>query len=173
MTDLSPNRRTIVRTAAWAVPAVSVAAAAPSLAASTNGPPNLSTSISGGGERSGNQLTIQPSTFINTGGTDAEGLTVVFNSTDVDINQISILGSNANGFLGISVTGTPGRAVTMVLPPGTSLGQVFIEANGGEYKAPVPQVLTFGGPEATTLTVTATATNGGIPFTTTQDVPAA
>src|SRR5690606_7900009 len=39
MPEIVPTRRTVIRTAAWAVPAVSVAAAAPAFATSPGGEP--------------------------------------------------------------------------------------------------------------------------------------
>ncbi|WP_434965797.1 hypothetical protein [Janibacter indicus] len=91
------------------------------------------------------------------------------------IERITVLGNDADGFLGISVSGYGSNTVVMVLPPGTSLGQVQIPP-GGEYTAPVPQVLELGSAEAFTLNVTVRATNAteqSVPFEATQDVPAA
>lgn len=164
------SRRTITKGAAWSVPAVAVAAAAPSLAASPGGAPDLSTSISAGATREGDVITIAPSTIINSSeDTAAEGLVVLF-----EANKI-ITDLNLAGLLGITADGFNTTTVTMTVPGGTSLGQVHIEPNGGEYTSPLPQVLTFEeGAGDITLTVTATAGNGGVPFTPpTKTYPAA
>ena len=162
MTPQTPSRRTIVKGAAWSAPVVTIAAAAPSLAASPVDPakPNLSTSTQGvgSGRTSANVLEIKPATINNTGGQETGGLTIVFASSDVAITDIK-LGTLNPALLGITLAGLNSNTVTMNVP--ASLGNV---AAGGTYTSPFSQVLTFAGPQATSLTVTVTAVNGGVPW---------
>lgn len=159
------SRRTVAKGAAWSVPAVAVAAAAPSLAASPDDEPNLSTSIQGegSGRVSANELQIEASTIINSGGVAAEGLVVTFDSSDVVISGFS-LGGLDPAVVGIAVDGLGTQFVTMTVPSGTTLGQVYIEPEDS-YLSPLTQNLTFENGNETTLTVVATAANGGVPFT--------
>lgn len=170
MTQFTTDRRSVVKGAAWAVPAISVAAAAPTLAASPGGA-DLSTSVpnADGSTRSGTQLTIAPTTFINSGDANVEGLTVLFESTEV-IESFALEFLDYELF-GIVVTGEGTNALTAVIQPGTALGQVTIPP-GDDYASPVGQILTFANTSALTLTVTVTPTNGGVPFVTSQEIPA-
>lgn len=170
MTQFTTDRRTIVKGAAWAVPAISVAVAAPALAASPGDGPNLSTSVSAGGTRDGDVLTISPATLRNSGNQETDGVTVEF-SADVVIENLTLGGIDPGG-LGITVSGKGTNTVTMTVPPsGLSAGSNI--PPGGEWTSPLPQVLTFAaGSGAISLTVTVTAANGGVPFATTQELPA-
>lgn len=81
--------------------------------------------------------------------------------------QLRVFGTtivDAEGFLGIAVEGLTTTNVTMTVPAGTNLGQVHIEPDG-QYVSPADQMLIFGGADPVNLAVTATASNGGIPFT--------
>lgn len=181
MTQFTTDRRSVVKGAAWAVPAISVAAAAPSLAASpTCDEPDrdLSTSSSAGGTRqSAENLNINPSTFRNTGTESVEGITVTFVASGTQtIEGISVFGSDIKNLVpGATTAGYGSNTVVLTLPPGTGLGQVTIPP-GGEYTAPLGQDLALSSAEAFTLSVTVQATNGtdcSVPFEASQEVPAA
>lgn len=179
MTNFTTDRRSIVKGAAWAVPAISVAAAAPSLAASTAAPHDLSTSVPGGGTRYAgtNQMDLQATTFNNTGTETVEGITVVFQvDNGQTIEDITTFGQPIEDLaVGATINGEGTGTVTLTLAPGTGLGQVTIAA-GASYTAPAGQTLMLGSETAFNLTVTVTATNvmsGDVPFSTTQPVPAA
>jgi hypothetical protein len=162
VSDLNTSRRTIVKGAAWAVPAISVAAAAPSLAASPDPTlPNLSTSVQGegSGRTSATVLEIKPASIINTGGSDALGLVVTFETDGVKITDLK-LGTLSPGLLGITVADLNSTFVTMTVPAGLATVK-----NGTPYLSPFSQVLTFENGNALNLTVIATAGNGGVPFT--------
>lgn len=167
MPEFVSTRRSIIRTAAWSVPAVTVAAATPAFARSTTPVPgpNLSTSTSGGTPtRSGNDVTIAPSTIRNSGDTTALGLVVRFQTSEVVTKfMLNFFGPMDPANLGIVVSGIPGTDFTMTVPPGTALGQVSINP-GGEYTSPAGQILTFATTTPSTLNVTATASNGGTAF---------
>lgn len=181
MTQLTTDRRTIVKGAAWAVPAVSVAAAAPALAASTEptAPHNLETSVSQGGTRiSATQLDIQATKFINTGTETVEGITVVFSASDGQtIEDVQVFNQPIENLaVGATISGEGTSVVTLNLAPGTALGQVTIAPDGGSYQSPVGQTLIVGSDIAFTLTTTVSATNsqeGDIPFENVTEVPAA
>lgn len=180
MSQFTTDRRTIVKGAAWAVPAVSVAAAAPSLAASSDPQPDidLSTSSSAGGTRtSATNLNVNPSTFSNTGTETVQGLTITFVASGTQtIDGIAVFGSDIKDLVaGATTAGYGTNTVVLTLPPGTGLGQVTIEP-GNSYTAPLGQDLALGSPEAFTLSVTVRATNGtdaSVPFETSQEVEAA
>lgn len=179
MTQFTTDRRTIVKGAAWAVPAVSVAAAAPSLAASSDPTVDfdLSTSTSAGGTRSGANLNINPSTFTNTGTETVQGITVTFVASGTQtIEGISVFGSDIKDLVaGATTAGYGSNTVVLTLPAGTGLGQVTI-APGDSYTAPLGQDLALGSDEAFTLSVTveaSNATDASIPFETSQEVEAA
>ncbi|QOK22488.1 hypothetical protein IGS73_15680 [Janibacter indicus] len=81
MTPQTPSRRTIVKGAAWSAPVVTIAAAAPWLAASPDPTPphDPHASVSSGGTRtSATNLNISPTNFINTGTETVEGVTATF-----------------------------------------------------------------------------------------------
>ncbi len=181
MTQFTTDRRTIVKGAAWTIPAVSVAAAAPALAASPTCdeiPQDLSTSSSAGGTRtSPENLNINPSTFRNTGTESVEGITVTFVASGTQtIEGISVFGSDIKDLVpGATTSGYGTNTVVLTLPPGTGLGQVSIPP-GGEYTAPLGQDLALSSPEAFTVNVTVQATNGtdcSVPFEASQEVPEA
>lgn len=182
MTSFTTDRRTIVKGAAWAVPAVTVAAAAPSLAASTECDEpdrDLSTSTPGTGSQrtSDANLNIAPTTFTNTGTDPVEGITVTFVASGTQtITGISIFGNDIKNLVaGATTAGYGSNTVVLTLPPGTGLGQVTI-APGASYTAPLGQDLGLGSPEAFTLSVTVAASNAtecSVPFETSQDVEAA
>lgn len=173
MSEFTPTRRAVIRTAAWSVPAVTVAAAAPAFADSTvpTPAPDLSTSTSGGTPtRAGNQITIAPSTIRNTGDATATGLVVNFSSTEAITGfELLFFGSPLDyAALGITLSPTPTpeapvTAFAMTIPDGTDLGKVRI-APGGSWTSPASQRLTFATSTPTTLTVKATAANGGVAF---------
>ncbi|CAM4009900.1 hypothetical protein [Janibacter anophelis] len=178
MTGPAPTRRTLVKGAAWSVPAISVAAAAPALPASPTTPAHdLSTSVPGGGNRvAATQLDLAATNFINTGSETVEGITVVFEAdSGQTIEDIQVFGQPIENLaVGATISGEGTGTVTLTLAPGTGLGQVTIPADGS-YQAPAGQTLILGTGDAFNLTVTVSATNavaGDVPFTTTQAVPA-
>lgn len=181
MTELNTTRRTIVKGAAWAAPVVTMAAAAPTLAASTNcdvPDRDLSTSVSGGGNRVGaTQLDLSATQFINTGTESVEGITVVFQASGGQtINDVQVFGQPIENLaVGATIAGEGTSMVTLTLAPGTSLGQVTVPPNGGSYQAPAGQTLILGSNAAFDLTVTVNATNAtecSVPFETTSPIPA-
>lgn len=179
MSDLNTSRRTIVKGAAWAVPAISVAAAAPSLAASSV-PHDLSTSVPGTGTRqSATNLNLSPTTFNNTGSESIEGLTITFTvDNGQTITGITIFGNDIKNLVaGSTTTGYGTSTVVLTLPPNTSngIGQVSIPS-GGSYTAPLGQDLGLSSPTAFNISVTVVASNGtasDVPFSSTNPVPAA
>ena len=179
MRQFTTDRRSVVKGAAWAVPAISVAAAAPTLAASpTTAPHDLSTSVSGGGTRiSGTQLDITATNFINTGTETVEGITVVFSASDGQtIEDVQVFGQPIEDLaVGATISGEGTSVVTLNLAPGTELGQVTIPPDGGSYQSPVGQTLILGSDIPFTLSTTVSATNaadGDVPFENVTDVPA-
>src|SRR5690606_30825385 len=93
MSNFTPNRRTVIRTAAWSAPVVAVAAAAPAFA--TSPPvdptlPNLSTSTANPTlpSRTGNKVTIPPTTLVNTGGSNGVGVVIKYVSSGPNITAI-------------------------------------------------------------------------------------
>ena len=181
MTQFTTDRRSVVKGAAWAVPAISVAAAAPTLAASTTtAPHDLSTSVPGTGNRtSADNLNLSPTTFNNTGSESVEGLSVTFTvDSGQTITGITIFGADIKDLVaGATTDGYGTSTVVLTLPPNTSggVGQVTIPP-GDEYTAPLGQDLGLSSPDAFTISVTVTALNaasGDVPFTSTNSVPAA
>lgn len=173
------SRRTIAKGAAWTVPAVAVAAAAPALAASTTVAHDLSTSISGGGTRYAgtNQMDLKPSTFNNTGSETVEGLHIVFRvDNGQTIEDVQVFNNPIEDIaVGATISGEGTNEVTLTLAPGTALGQVIIPA-GSTYASPAGQTLMLGSATGFNLTVTVNAANmkpGDIPFVTTAVVNAA
>lgn len=165
MSDLNTSRRTIVKGAAWAVPAISAAAAAPSLAASPEPTPDidLSTSTPGAAgvvRQTDTQMNISATTFRNTGTVPAEGLVVTFAvDSGQTIEGIQVFGSDIkNVAQGATTSGYGTNTVTLTLAPGTGLGQVTI-APGSEYTSPVGQDILLGQAGAFNLTVTVQASN--------------
>lgn len=165
MTNFTTDRRSIVKGAIWAVPAVTIAAAAPSLAASPEPTPDidLSTSTPGAGgvvRQSPEQMNISATTFRNTGTATAEGLVVTFAvDSGQTIEGIQVFGSDIkNVAQGATTSGYGTNTVTLTLAPGTGLGQVTIAPNG-EYTSPVGQDILLGQPGAFNLTVTVQASN--------------
>lgn len=171
------SRRTIAKGAAWSVPAVAVAAAAPSLAASTTAPHDLSTSVPGGGTRTSDlNLNLAATNFINTGSETVQGLTVTFQvDSGQTIEAIQIFGNDIKNLaVGSTTSGYGTDTVVLTLAPGSELGQVTIEP-GGSYQAPLGQDLVLSSPDAFTISVTVMASNGtaeSIPFATSEFVPA-
>lgn len=152
----TPSRRTVVRTATWSAPAVAVVAAAPAYA-NTPTPPNLSTSTSSGSTRDGTDVTVNPTTFRNTGGTTAEGLDVRIQTGDT-VNAVTVFGVPVTNF-GITFTPPlPSNDFTMKIPAGTSLGQITIPPEGS-YTAPAAQVFSFATSDPTTMNTTVVASN--------------
>lgn len=180
MTPQTPSRRTIVKGAAWSAPVVTIAAAAPSLAASTTAPHDLSTSVPGTGVRqSASNLNLSPTTFNNTGSESIEGLTITFVvDNGQTITGITIFGSDIKNLVaGATTSGYGTDTVVLTLPPNTTggVGQVSIPP-GGSYTAPLGQDLGLSSPTAFTISVTVKATNelaGDVPYTSTTPVPAA
>ena len=178
MTQFATDRRTLVKGAAWAVPAVTIAGAAPALAASTV-PHDLSTSVPAGGTRYAgtNQMDLKATTFNNTGSETVEGLIVVFHvDSGQTIEDIITFGAPIEEVaVGATISGEGTNEVTLTLAPGTQQGQVTIPA-GGSYTAPAGQTLMLGSETGFTLTVTVNAgnmTSGDIPFMTSTLVNAA
>lgn len=180
MTQFTTDRRTIVKGAAWAVPAISVVAAAPALAASTTVPHDLSTSVPGTGTRqSATTLNLSPTTFNNTGSESIEGLTITFTvDSGQTITGITIFGTDIKILVaGATTSGYGTDTVVLTLPPNTSggIGQVSI-APGGSYTAPLGQDLGLSSPDAFNISVTVTASNStpsDVPYSSTNAVPAA
>ncbi|UTT65734.1 hypothetical protein NMQ01_13700 [Janibacter sp. CX7] len=179
MTPQTPSRRTIVKGAAWSAPVVTIAAAAPSLAASTTAPHDLSTSVPGSGNRiSATQIDISATEFINTGTETIEGITVVFSASDGQkINDVQVFGQPIENLaVGATISGEGTSVVTLMLAPGTQLGQVTIAPDGGSYKSPAGQTLILDSSIGFTLTTTVSATNakpGDVSFENVTQVPAA
>ncbi len=164
----TPDRRSVVRAAAWTTPVVAIGAAAPAMAQS--GPPNLSTSTSGGLPRTGTTtdgdawLRFNPSTFTNTGGTAVEGLAIVF-ASNVPITNIELMFFETildAGALGITFTGLGTTTVTMTVP--VTVANI---APGASWTSPAEQRLTFDATATDTinLNVDVTASNGGVGWT--------
>lgn len=178
MTQFTTDRRSVVKGAAWAVPAISVAAAAPTLAASTTPAHDLSTSVPGGGNRvAATQLDLAATNFINTGSETVEGITVVFEAdSGQTIEDIQVFGMPIEDLaVGATIAGEGTSVVTLNLAPGTGLGQVTIPPNGGSYQSPAGQTLMLGSEGPFTLSTTVSATNaadGDVPFENVTDVPA-
>lgn len=180
MTGLSPSRRTLVKGAAWSVPVISVAAAAPALAASSTPAHDLSTSVPGTGTRqSATNLNLSPTTFNNTGSETIEGLTVTFTvDNGQTITGITIFGTDIKQLVaGSTTTGYGTSTVVLTLPANTSggIGQVSIPS-GGSYTAPLGQDLGLSSAGAFNISVTVTASNAtgsDVAFTSTNAVPAA
>lgn len=121
MTPQTPSRRTVV----------TIAAAAPSLAASHDPTPahDLHTSVTSGGTRtSATNLNISPTNFINTGTETVEGITVIFVASGVQtITGISVFNTDIKNLVaGATTPGYGTNTVVLTLPPGTGLGQVTI-----------------------------------------------
>lgn len=179
MTHFTTDRRTLVKGAAWAVPAVTIAAAAPSLAASPV-PHDLSTSVPGTGNRqTATNLNLSPTTFNNTGSETIEGLTITFTvDNGQTITGITIFATDIKILVpGSTTDGYGTNTVVLTLPPNTTggTGQVSIPS-GGSYTAPLGQDIGLSSPTAFNISVTVTASNGtasDVPYTSTNPVPAA
>jgi hypothetical protein len=146
------GRRSLVRTgvtAAWAVPAITVAAAAPAFAA-CSGAGNLSGSTHGTASRSGKTVTITV-TLANSGGTTS-GLALSVSGPDSlhTLDQVSATGwstATAGGAGSLSLTSVATSQLTCNTPPkafsftvklhsnaaNQALGFVFTTASGVGY----------------------------------------
>lgn len=114
---LQPTRRTVLRTAAWTAPAVSIAVAAPAFAASValNGTP-LSVSI----DRNQNTKTVVwVLSFKNTGSTTISNLQAVFTGVTSTTGLAVKTGTNT-----WSGTGTSTRTYTGTIAPGATVNFV-------------------------------------------------
>lgn len=171
MPEIVPTRRSVLRTAAWAVPAVTVATAAPAFAASQVVPgPNLSTSRANATppSRTNNKVTIPPTTLVNTGDVDGVGVVIRYESDGPNITAIDFdLGiftvpaaSAADG----GVTGMGTQVVELRINNPLS-GAVLIPAGSSTgWTSPATQILTLSAAVPFNLKVTATAGNGGTPY---------
>lgn len=166
MTQPNPSRRTVVRTAAWAVPAVTLVTAAPAFAASANYT-DLSTTVAPPGvgrvADAPNKVEVPATTFVNSGDLPVEGILVSVTAS-LPIVTIEVMGYDVGDLagLGIIAGGLGTTAVTlavpadfMTIPPGESL------------ELPVSQTFVFGGPEEVTMQMVVTGVNA----TATENVP--
>jgi hypothetical protein len=138
------TRRSVVRAgaaAAWAVPLVTVAAAAPSFAAS--GPADLGTSTITSVTRSGKDVTITGLTIKNTNSQSTNGLKVTITSN----KTVASIGSNPSGWTA-SLSGN-----TITLLAASPVG-------GNSSAAPVNFTFTLQVGSASSITVQATTTGG-------------
>jgi len=156
------NRRTVVRTAAWSAPvAAVVAGAAPSFATSPT-TPNLSTSTVNTAPTRSNTGTItmaaNSATFKNTG-TEALGLVAVISLANSNITDVRIGGMPYAQFAPlVTVTGLGTNSVTLTI----DAAAFTIPANGST-DLPLDLEFDTNSTAADTLTVEATAGNGGDP----------
>lgn len=178
MPEIVPTRRTVVRTAAWSLPAVSVVAAAPNFAASNHETTtNLSTTVvtTQPSRVSATQVFVPATTFINTGGLPAQGFTVEI-STSIPITtlEVSLDGGNSwlnIGALGIIVSGYGTGTISFLTP--AAIGTI---PAGGTFTSPAPQRFTFQSEGETTMATVVTGVNtaatANIPFVSDTTIPA-
>ncbi len=160
-----PTRRTVVRAAAWTVPAVTLVSAAPAFAASTNST-NLSTTfVSAAPFRvaaTPNKVEVPPTTFTNTGDLPAQGIHVAITAS-LPITLIEVMGMDVTT-LGLPVTGLGTTDVTMTVP------ETFVTIEpGASAELPVSQVFSFASTDEVTMALTVTGINPAaavnVPFT--------
>ncbi|QCX26403.1 hypothetical protein [Nocardioides jishulii] len=124
MTHVTPSRRAVIRTAAWSVPAVTVAAAAPAFAASPPvAAPDMSTTVASTPTRGTPASTLHFAAFdmINTGTADTAGIVMTFSNSAGIITGLTgtYFGATVDldGFSGITVTGLDTNSATATFPP--------------------------------------------------------
>ncbi|MGN0064589.1 MAG: hypothetical protein ACI379_10140 [Nocardioides sp.] len=171
MTQLQPTRRTVVRTAAWTVPAVTLVTAAPAFAASSNYT-DLSTTAPVAPTRTGAQTLQMPTTmtFTNTGDLAVDGIEVLITSS-IAVSEMTVdLGAPipVEGLAGITIAPSlaagPQTSFKLTVPPG---GLLQIPA-GQSAGLPVPLDLTLAAPGDVELRMIVTGINAeateNIPF---------
>jgi hypothetical protein len=87
---LHPSRRAILKTgahAAWAVPAIQIASAAPSFAANSGIPGPAMLTVSGSGSRNGNNTTYSLTVANQAGLADANSVTVTITGSGIDYDS--------------------------------------------------------------------------------------
>lgn len=179
VTQMSPSRRTVLRTAAWSVPAVSIAAAAPAFAASPplETPPNLAGTVVTTPARSGSTISFAPFDIVNSGGVDTAGVNLTFQLGTGEITEVlgqygaipvqipvdGFGGSNGNE---ISVSNRPADVVTLFFPEDfwDSAGNAHAN-NGTPLNTTVTLFLqtTHDGPNTVDVTITAGNADSGTP----------
>lgn len=156
MTELRPTRRTVVRTAAWALPAVSIASAAPAFAASSDFT-DLSTSTAPSPTRSSpTTIEVPATTFINTGNVVSRGISVRIEAS-IAITKI-MAGPIDPSTVGVTITGLGTTVVTMAVPV-DGLAAATIQPNGGTYTSPLGQTFTFAAEGPVTMSTVVTGVN--------------
>ncbi len=156
MTEAKPTRRTVVRTAAWTLPAVSVATAAPAFAASTDYT-DLSTSQAPTPSRSSpTTIEVPATTFINTGNVVSRGISVRIEA-NIAITKI-MAGPIDPGAVGVVISGLGTTVVTMQVPA-DGLAAATIQPNGGTYTSPLGQTFTFAQEGSVTMSTVVTGVN--------------
>lgn len=162
MTHVTPSRRAVIRTAAWTVPAVTVATAAPAFAAS--GAPNLSGTSFPTPVRDGGKLSFTGVSMSNSGGTRTEGITFTFVSTGATITDITAAAATPVSAVGMTLSGLGTNTVTMTIPASSG----FNVNGGSSVTIPVPIniiVSSTSGAVSIAYTVAALNTVSGTPAT--------
>ncbi|WP_110239829.1 hypothetical protein [Nocardioides gilvus] len=188
MTRPTPNRRTVIRTAAWSIPVVSVAAAAPAFATTppTGPAPDLSLSNrQAGNVRLGTTggdtvVVVSAPQFVNTGGAAATGVIMTVTSdvpiTGYDLTlpfgPISPQGTASNG-IAVAGVGTTEVEISFDLPFfGTyDLQAPVAPATQTQMTMFVSSLFYYEGAAPTSLVFSAVAKNGGAPGAWTVVVP--
>lgn len=158
MTELKPTRRTVVRTAAWAVPAVTLVTAVPAFAVSVNYTDLSTTTVSAPPARVvdfPNKVEVPPTTFTNTGDLPVLGILVGL-TANLPILTIEIMGIDVSALadMGITVTGLGTTNVTMTVPD--SLVTIL---PGESVELPVAQTFVFDGTGDVTMQLVVTGVN--------------
>lgn len=155
------SRRAVVLGAAWTVPAVTVASAAPTYAAT--GQPDLSTSVAGSFTRADADVILPFVQYHNTGDGPVTAVTYTFTTgTDNYIVELDISGMGAAELVteGFEIQGLDTPTVSITVPPGS-----IPVAAGGSFLANIPFTLFFPDPVAgISVQLTLTAVEGGVPY---------
>ena len=151
-----PSRRTVVRSAAWTLPAVAAVTAAPAFATSTDYT-DLSTSSAPAPTRSSpTTIEVPATTFINTGTIVSLGISVRIES-NIAITKI-MAGPIDPAAVGVVISGLGTTLVTMQVPA-DGLAAATIQPNGGTYTSPLPQTFTFAAEGPVTMSTVVTGVN--------------
>lgn len=180
MPELVPTRRTVIRTAAWSVPAVTVAAAAPAFAVSPTVGPNLSQSRAQDPAptrfAASNVAVVSPPLFDNATGTAAAtGIAMTITSpvaiTDYGL-QLPFGPANPTQMdaasQGIAVTGLGTTTITVSFD--LPFNGFSMDA-GEDMTMFVRSVFTFDGSIPDSLDYSVEAANGGTPGNWTLSIP--
>jgi hypothetical protein len=146
---VTPSRRTVLRTAAWTAPAVSIAVAAPAFATSTSTGAGTATAGAAGRVVS-KKLVRWTLSFTNTGSQSITALNVTFTGV-TQVEGLTVV-SGATTWTG---SGTSSRTYPLSIEPGQTVPLFAEFARGHNLTGTVTAVFSAGSPSTDLATTSA------------------